>query len=46
MEQDSPLLQDQSIVMDTVVDDKWNALKKRGALRGHAQVVWLSILHV
>jgi hypothetical protein len=33
MEQDSPLLQDQAGVMDTVVGDKWTALKKRGALR-------------
>jgi hypothetical protein len=46
MEQESPLLQDQAGVMDTVVGDKWTALKKRGALRGHAQVIWLSVLHV
>jgi hypothetical protein len=32
MEQDSLLLQDQAGVMDTVVGDKWIALKKRGAL--------------
>jgi hypothetical protein len=32
--------------MDTVVDDEWTALKKRGALWGHAQVVFLSVLHV
>jgi hypothetical protein len=36
MEQDSLLLQDQAGVMDTVVGDTWTALKKRGALRGHA----------
>jgi hypothetical protein len=27
--------------MDIVVDDEWTGLKKRGALRGHAQVVYL-----
>jgi hypothetical protein len=32
MEKDSPLLQDQDGMMDTVVSDKWIALKKRGAL--------------
>jgi hypothetical protein len=46
MEQDPPLLQDQAGGMDTVAGDKWTALKKRGALQGHAQVVWLSVLHV
>jgi hypothetical protein len=33
MEQDLLLLQDQAGGMDTVVADKWVALKKRGALR-------------
>ena len=46
MEQDSSLLPDHVGVMDIVAGDTWNALKKRGALRGHAQVVWLSVLHV
>jgi hypothetical protein len=46
MEQDSLLLQDHAGGMDTVVGDKWVALKKRGALQGHAQVVWRSVLHV
>jgi hypothetical protein len=45
MEKDSSLLQDQVGGMDIVVGDKWIALMKRGALRGHAQVIWLSILH-
>ena len=46
MEQDLPLLQDQAGGMDTVAGDKWIALMKRGALWGHAQVIWLSVLHV
>ena len=46
MEQDSSLLQDQASMMDTIVGDTWTAMKKRGALQGHAQVVWLSVLHV
>ena len=46
MAQDPPLLQDQAGGMDIVVADKWTALKKRGTLRGHAQVIWLSVLHV
>ena len=46
MEQDLLLLQDQAGGMDIVVADKWVALKKRGALRGHAQVIRLSTLHV
>ena len=46
MEQDSSLLQDQVGVMDIVVGDKWIALKKRGALQSHAQVIWPSVLHV
>ena len=46
MEQDLPLLQDQAGGMDTIVGDKWTALKKRGALQGHAQVIRLSALHV
>jgi hypothetical protein len=36
MEKDSLLLQDQAGVMDTVAGDMWTALKKRGALWGHA----------
>jgi len=32
--------------MDVVAADRWDALKKRWALRGQAQVVWLSVLHV
>jgi hypothetical protein len=46
MEQDPHLLQDQAGGMDVVVVDRWDALKKRWALRGQAQVVWLSVLHV
>jgi hypothetical protein len=46
MEQDYLLLQDQVGGMDTVAADKWVALKKRGALWGHAQVIRLSTLHV
>jgi hypothetical protein len=46
MEQDPTLLQYQAGGMDIVAGDKWSALMKRGALRGHAQVVWLSVLHV
>jgi hypothetical protein len=46
MEQDLLLLQDQAGGMDTAAADKWVALKKRGALRGHAQVIRLSTLHV
>jgi hypothetical protein len=46
MEQDLLLLQDQAGGMDTVAADKWVALKKRGALWGHAQVIRLSTLHV
>jgi hypothetical protein len=38
MEKDLLLLQDEDGGMD-VVADKWTALKKRWALRGHAQVV-------
>ena len=46
MEQDQPLLQDQGGGMDTATGDKWTALMKSVALRGHAQVVWISIIHV
>jgi hypothetical protein len=46
MEQDLLLLQDQAGGMDTAAADKWAALKKRGALWGHAQVIRLSTLHV
>ena len=46
MEKDLLLLHDQVGGMDTVASDKWTALKKRGALRGHAQFIWLLVLHV
>ena len=46
MEQDPPLLLDEAGGMDTTFGDKWTTLKKRGVLRGHAQVVWLLVLHV
>jgi hypothetical protein len=46
MEKDPLLLQDQADGMDVVVVDRWDALKKRWALRGQAQVVWISVLHV
>jgi len=46
MEQDLLLLQDQAGGMDTATANKWAALKKRGALRGHTQVIWLSALDV
>ena len=46
MEQDLLLLQDEGGGMDTDATDKWAALKKRGVLRGHAQVIWLLTLHV
>jgi hypothetical protein len=46
MEQDLLLLQDQDGGMDVVVVDRWAALKERGALQGHAQVIRLSTLHV
>ena len=39
MEQDSLLLQDQAGVTDIATGDMWIALKKRGALWGHTQVV-------
>jgi hypothetical protein len=45
MEQDSLLLQDQAGGMDVVVD-RWVVLKKIWDLQGHAQVIWLSTLHV
>jgi hypothetical protein len=32
--------------MDIVVDDEWIALKKIGSFQGHAQVIYLSVLHV
>jgi hypothetical protein len=40
------LLQERAGGMDTAAADKWVALKKRGALQGHAQVIRLSVLHV
>jgi hypothetical protein len=46
MDQDPLLLQDQADGMDTTTADRWDALKKIWALRGQAQVVWLSVLHV
>jgi hypothetical protein len=39
MEQDLLLLQDEVGGMDIVVADECTALKKRGALWGHAQVI-------
>jgi hypothetical protein len=39
MEQDLLLLQDQAGGMDAAAADRWAALKKRWALRGHAQVI-------
>jgi hypothetical protein len=42
MERDSLLLQDQASVMDIETGDMWIVLKKRGAIWGHAEVVWLS----
>jgi hypothetical protein len=46
MEQDPLPLQDQAGVMNTNVGDMWTAVKKIGALRGHAEVIWLSAFHV
>jgi hypothetical protein len=40
MEQDLLLLQDQAGGMDTVVVDKWAALKKRGALGAMLKSSW------
>jgi hypothetical protein len=45
MEQDSLLPQDQAGGMDVVVADRQVVLKKRWP-SGHAQVIWLSTLHV
>jgi hypothetical protein len=46
MEQDLLLLQNQVGGMDAAAANKWAALKKRAALRGHAQVIRLLALHV
>jgi hypothetical protein len=48
MEQDPFLLQDQAEVMDFVVADKVEALKKRkdGLSRAMLKSIWLSVLHV
>jgi hypothetical protein len=48
MEQDPFLLQDQAEVMDVVVADKVEALKKRkdGPSRAMLKSIWLSVLHV
>jgi hypothetical protein len=46
MDQDLLLLWNQAGGMDIVVADKWDALKKRGALWSHAQVICLSALHI
>jgi hypothetical protein len=46
MEQDVLLPQNQVGGINDVVAHKWVALKKRWALQGHAQVIWLSALHV
>jgi hypothetical protein len=39
MEKDLLILQDNDGGMDTDVVDRWVALKKRGALWGHTQVI-------
>jgi hypothetical protein len=48
MEQDPFLLQDQAKVMDVVVADKVEVLKKRkdGPSRAMLKSIWLSVLHV
>jgi hypothetical protein len=46
MEKDLLLLQDQAGEMDIIAIDKWVTLKKRGALRIHAQVIRILVLHV
>jgi hypothetical protein len=48
MEQDPLLLQDQAEVMDVVVADKVEELKKRkdGPSRAMLKSIWLSVLHV
>jgi hypothetical protein len=48
MEQDPSLLQDQAEVMDVVVADKVEALKKRkyGPSRAILKSIWLLVLHV
>jgi hypothetical protein len=48
MEQDSSLLQDQAEVMDVVVVDKVEALKRRkiGPSKAMLKSIWLSVLHV
>jgi hypothetical protein len=46
MEQDPLLLQNHADGMDVVAVDRWEVLKKRWALQGQAQVIWLSVLHV
>ena len=47
MEQDSCLLQDQAEVMDVVVADKVEVLKKKDwSSRARLKSIWLSVLHV
>jgi hypothetical protein len=47
MEQNPSLLQNQADGMDVGgAADRWEALKKRWALQGQTQVIWLSVLHV
>jgi hypothetical protein len=46
MEQDLLLLQDQAGGMDIAATNRCAVLKKRWALRGHAQVIRLLTLHV
>jgi hypothetical protein len=45
MEQDPLLLHDHAGGVDVAAADRWDALKKRRALWGQAQVIWLSVLH-
>jgi hypothetical protein len=48
MEQDPSLLQDRADVMDVVVADKVEALKKKkdGPSKAMLKSIWLSVLHV
>jgi hypothetical protein len=46
MDQDLLLLQNEGGGMDITVVDKWDVMKKRGDLWGHAQFIRLLTLHV
>ena len=46
MEKDPLLLQDQVGGMDDAIADIWDAMNKIWSLRGQAQVIWFSVLHV